>query len=97
MPRQRIAKHAHVEPQADARDLHVLHRTEHFGVWLTSRQACAYVPCASIGAWYQWRRRHGIVPRKNGSVARADIDRALKGQRRIHAASLANLNQRKAS
>lgn len=83
--------HARTEGRQDRGDIAQKPR-EAFGVWLTSREAMAYVPCRSISAWYQWRRRHGIIPRRNGSVARADLDRALKGQRKVAAASLANLN-----
>jgi len=69
------------------------------GPWFTSREAAAYIPCKSLIAYYAWRRRHGIVPRANGSVAKADLDRALdarrKPRRKMAAASLANLKNQK--
>jgi hypothetical protein len=71
-----------------------------FSVWLNSRQAAAYVPCPTLNAWYMWRNRHGIVPRANGSVAKADIDRALslrnKKRKRVSPKSIANLRRRHA-
>jgi hypothetical protein len=48
------------------------------GPWFSAREAAAYIPCKNVKAWYEWRRRHGIVPRANGSVAKADLDRALR-------------------
>jgi len=85
------------------RDLHLVSRPLDLQrkVWLTSVEAAAYVPCKSIKGWYEWRRRHGIVCRANGTVARADLDKALAmKQRRVwrmHPRSLANLRKRKAS
>lgn len=78
-------------------DHHANDRPEHVGLWLTSRQAAAYVGNASVKAFYQWRDRHGIVARANGTVARRDLDRALdprlKRRRVMHPASLANLQR----
>lgn len=69
-------------------------------VWFNSRQAQAYIPCASLRAVYAWCQRHGIVRRANGSIAKADIDRVLnprnRVRRRMAAASLANLRKRTA-
>lgn len=68
------------------------------GPWFSSREAQAYIPCKSIQAWYQWRKRHGIIPRANGSVAKADLDRALnvkKPPRRMHPHSVANLRHQR--
>jgi hypothetical protein len=67
------------------------------GPWFTSRQAMRYIPCASLHAWYNWRRRHGIVARSNGSVAKADLDRELRkrSRRGRHPNSLANLEPRR--
>ena len=48
------------------------------GPWFTSRQAQQYVCCTTLKGWYVWRRRHGILPRSNGSVAKADLDRVLR-------------------
>ncbi len=70
------------------------------GPWFSSREAQLYVTCKSLKSWYEWRRKHGIVPRNNGSVAKADLDRALRlrtPRRVMHAASLANLSRRTGS
>lgn len=67
------------------------------GPWFSSREAQAYIPCRSLKAFYMWRKRHGIIARANGSVAKADIDRELrkrKPRRVMHPASLANLRKR---
>ena len=67
------------------------------GPWFSAKEAQHYVPCKSLGAWYAWRCRHGIVARANGSVAKADLDRILnrrKPKRVMAAASLANLRKR---
>ncbi len=77
------------------------HRALDFsGPWLSSCEAQLYVPCRTLKGWYEWRRRHGIIARANGSVAKADLDRALslrgKRPRRMAAASLANLKRRSA-
>jgi len=73
------------------------------GPWFDSKTAAAYIPCTdrrggiSVKAWYAWRRRHGVIPRANGSVAKADLDRILrrrKPRRVMHPASLANLQKR---
>jgi hypothetical protein len=67
--------------------------------WFDAKTARDYVPCKSLNGWYQWRRRHGIVARGNGSVAKKDIDRALLkmktrgGGAARHPASLANLEK----
>jgi hypothetical protein len=69
------------------------------GPWFSAREAQLYVPCKSIKAWYEWRRKHGIIARSNGSVAKADLDRELarrKPRRVMAAASLANLQKRRA-
>lgn len=47
------------------------------GPWFDAKTAQAYVTNKTIGAWYAWRKRHGIVTRANGSVLKADLDRAL--------------------
>ena len=70
------------------------------GPWFSAREAQLYVTCRSLKSWYEWRRSHGIVPRNNGSVAKADLDRALrlrKPQRVMAKASLDNLRRRVAS
>jgi hypothetical protein len=67
------------------------------GPWFDAKTAAAYVPCKTVKAWYHWRRRHGIITRNNGSVAKADLDKVLrrrKPARVMHAASLANLRKR---
>jgi hypothetical protein len=64
------------------------------GPWFDAKTAAAYVPCRTVKAWYVWRKRHGIIQRANGSVAKADLDRVLsrrKPRRVMAAASLANL------
>jgi hypothetical protein len=69
------------------------------GPWFTARAAAAYVPCKTVKAWYVWRKRHGIIARANGSVAKADLDRILrrrKPRRVMHPASLANLRHQQA-
>ena len=48
------------------------------GPWFDAPTAAAYVPCKNVRAWYAWKRRHGIVARGNGSVAKADLDRELR-------------------
>lgn len=66
------------------------------GPWFSSREAAAYVTCPSLDAWYSWRRRHGIIPRGNGSVAKKDLDRELTrrpSRRGKSLASLANLRK----
>ncbi len=70
------------------------------GPWFDAKTAALYVPCKTVKAWYQWRDRHGIVKRANGSVAKADLDRALKltrtprrGGSVRHPHSLANLTR----
>lgn len=66
------------------------------GPWFSAKEAAAYVPCKTVNAWYVWRNRHGIIPRANGSVAKADLDRELRRRkpRRVMAtASLANLRK----
>ena len=70
------------------------------GPWFDAKTAQAYVCNKTIGAWYAWRKRHGIVTRANGSVLKADLDRALaprharlrrRGGSVRHPNSLANL------
>jgi len=67
------------------------------GPWFDSKTAAAYIPCRSVKAWYQWRDRHGIVTRANGSVAKADLDRALRvkkpTKRGLHPNSKLNLTR----
>jgi hypothetical protein len=82
-------------PQAFAGDLHGSDRGAQF--WLTSREAAAYVGSASVKAFYDWRRRHGVVALGNGRVSRRDLDKALAVPRKRHQmspVSLANLRRR---
>jgi hypothetical protein len=68
------------------------------GPWFDAKTAAAYIPCKTVKAWYEWRKSHGIIPRNNGSVAKADLDRALrqrKPQRVMAKASLDNLKKRR--
>lgn len=86
-----------VHPRAEA-DGHLdqsKQQTE-FGPWLTSRECLLYIPCASLNAFYQWKKRHGIVARGNGSVAKRDLDRILRRRsaRGRHPNSLRNLRSR---
>ena len=76
------------------------------GPWFDATTAAAYIPCRakdggiSLKAWHAWKRRHGIIARANGSVAKADLDRVLrrrKPRRVMHPASLENLRKRIAS
>lgn len=65
-----------------------------FGPWLTTRDCQAFIPCKSLGAVYDWLKRHGIVRRNNGSVSRRDLERELarrKPRRVMHPNSLANI------
>lgn len=67
------------------------------GPWFTCKQAAAYIPCKTVKAFYEWRKRHGLIARANGTVAKADIDRILrrrKPRRLMHPRSLANLQRR---
>jgi hypothetical protein len=72
--------------------------------WFNSEAARAYVGCKTVKAWYAWRKAHGIVKRTNGTVNKADLDRALKvrkdtprrgGGAAGHPNSLANLRRPK--
>lgn len=69
------------------------------GPWFSPAQAARYIPCKTVKAFYEWKRRKGLIARNNGSVAKADIDRILR-KRRVRrvmaAASLANLRKRSA-
>ncbi len=72
------------------------HEFDFRGIWLTSRQAQRFVGCRSLKSWYEWRRRHGILPRNNGTVWKSDLDRELrrrKPRRVMHPNSLANLRK----
>lgn len=88
-----------VKPRGQARHDSDESRDQFAGPWFDAKTAAAYIPCKSVKAFYEWRRRHGIIPRNNGSVAKADLDRALrvrKARRVMAAASLANLHKRHA-
>lgn len=79
--------------QAGADQREVPQQFKFTGPWFTSREAAAYVCCKSVGAFYTWKHRHFIVSRSNGTVAKADLDRALKAKRRMAPASLRNLRR----
>lgn len=68
------------------------------GPWFGGREACAYVGNKTMGGWYAWKKRHHVVARSNGTVAKADLDRALapknRKPRRMVPAQLANLRHR---
>jgi hypothetical protein len=60
---------------------------------MSQKEAAEYVRCASVKAFYEWRKRRGIVV-QNRLVARADLERALKvrkPRKPMAAASLDNL------
>jgi hypothetical protein len=62
--------------------------------WLSNKEAAEYVRCASVKAFYEWRKRHGIVTVGRRLVAKADLDRALavrRPRKPMAAASLRNL------
>jgi hypothetical protein len=70
------------------------------GPWFDAKTAQAYVTNKTMAGWYAWRKRHGIVARANGTVLKADLDRALaprlarlrkRGGSVRHPNSLANL------
>ncbi len=66
------------------------------GPWFSSKEARAYCCLKTMKSWYTWRHKHGIVPRRNGSVLKADLDRALKfrpTRKQMAAASLNNLRR----
>lgn len=65
------------------------------GPWFRPAEAAAYIACPSVEAFAQWCRRHGIVRRQNGSVAKADLDRELRKPRRMHPNSLRNVRARR--
>ena len=70
------------------------------GPWFSAAKAAKYVPCRTVKAWYAWRRRHGIIARNNGAVAKADLYRVLrrrKPRRVMHPSSLENLKKRTAA
>ncbi len=67
------------------------------GPWFSNAEGAAYVCCKTVNAFYEWKRRHHIVSRANGSVAKADLDRALRVRRKTlrgtHPNTLANLHK----
>lgn len=68
------------------------------GPFFATREAAAYL-CKSIKGYYDWRRRHFIAVRADGTVAKADLDRAKKARRQktrrgTNPASQANLQRR---
>jgi hypothetical protein len=77
--------------------LHVVDTVDPFrGPFFDAKTAAAYVCCKNVKAWYAWRKRHGVIPRNNGSVLKADLDRILrrrKPRRVMHANSLRNLRR----
>lgn len=64
---------------------------------LTAREATAYVGCASVKSFYEWRKRRGVRAFANGLYSRAALDRARALPRKRHEmapASLGNLRLR---
>lgn len=94
----RVLKDQPVQPQDGHRPTDVSRTPDQrFGVWLTAKQAALYVPCQSVKAFYMWRRRHGLVTARDGTVSRLDIDRIKrlrKPSRVMSAQSLVNLRKR---
>lgn len=70
-----------------------------FGQFLTTWEAMHFIPCPSLAATYSWLNGHGIIRRGNGSIERADLQRALRrrSQRGRSPRSRANLNQPRVS
>lgn len=64
-----------------------------FGLFLSTRDAMAFLGAPSMTAAYSWLHRHGILRRGNGTVSRLDIARELKRRSRRGRSpnSLANL------
>jgi hypothetical protein len=65
--------------------LHGPHRAFEFASpWFRNDEAAAYVGrvhrcgCPNLPAFYEWKRRHGIVSRAGGLVAKRDLDRILE-------------------
>lgn len=73
----------------EARVQRLIDDSPYQGPWLTAKAAAAYVGSQSLNAYHVWARRHGIVKRDNGTVARVDLDRALAPKHRRRAASIA--------
>jgi hypothetical protein len=73
------------------------HGAEQFPWWMTSKEATAYTLRKNVHAWYQWRKRHGIIPRNDGRVCKRDIDRAMARPRKpgsgLTAAARRNLSK----
>lgn len=46
-------------------------------VWLTQREAAIYTRRPNVRAFYEWRKRHGIVSHR-GLIAKADLVRVLR-------------------
>lgn len=77
--------------EADASGVDPKFRRPFFDV----QTAAEYVPCKTVNAFYRWRLRHGIKARANGSIAKADLDYALKyrGKKPRNPNAKANLKQ----
>jgi hypothetical protein len=94
-----ILQDADVEPQTDPSRRDVGHRAIKVGLWLSTHDVQAVVPCKTLKGAYEWIRRHGIVRRRdNGLVSRRDVEAAKlklasRPRRIVAAASLSNLRK----
>lgn len=50
------------------------------GPWLSNKEAAIYTRQPTMGAYYEWKRRHGLTPGR--CVRVAELDRALSQGRR---------------
>lgn len=56
--------------------------------YLTAEEACAYLRCPTMHAFYQWRYRRRLRAHRRGSVllfTQADLDAALEQERQPRA------------
>ena len=73
-------------------------------LWLTFAEARQRVGNRTMKGFYEWRKRHGVVPDSFGRVSRLDLERALAVRvrhgrpagpaKRMHANSLNNLTRK---
>lgn len=72
-----------------------VHRGPQVGLWLTATESARYTG-RTVKAFYEWRKRKGLVPVGDGRFSRRDLDLALAQPRKrrvMAAASLANLRK----
>lgn len=96
-----VLQHEAGQSQSDATRLDVRNGIgESRSVWLTASEASRYVGCRTVRAFYDWRKRHGLIPNGRGQFARRDLDKARAVPRKRHVMSpnsLINLRRRHAS